>query len=131
MTVPPPNVYFNDSFTATKKAAYNNVKASLSKRPLTPSQTQQPPLPSTSSCLIEEFRQWMEDTCFRNDFHIETKGTPSNAFIILYEAMQAQTNEAQRLKTSIAELQEAHATLIISVRNFKHCLNTHNGEGHQ
>ena len=55
LTVPPPNVYFNDSFTATKKAAYNNAKALSSKRPLTPPQTQQLPLPFTSSCSIEEF----------------------------------------------------------------------------
>ena len=55
LTVPPPNVYFNDGFTATKKAAYDNAKASSSKKPLTPPQTQQLPLPSASSCSIEEF----------------------------------------------------------------------------
>ena len=54
LTVPPPNVYFNNGFTATKKAVYNNAKVSSSRKLLTPPQTQ-PPSPLPSSCTAEEF----------------------------------------------------------------------------
>ena len=80
LTVPPPqyNVYFNNGFMTTEKATYNNMRALSSKKPLTPSQTQLPLPPFTSSCSAKEFWQWMEDTGFWNDLRIETKGTLSN-----------------------------------------------------